>query len=67
VAQDVPEQEDQDAGGHGIQETLDRAGNPTQAADRETDEDRHAGNQAEDDDRGMAHLVELVGAKITVS
>jgi hypothetical protein len=67
MAQDVPEEEDQDAGRHRIEEALGGAGNPAQAAHRQPDEDGQAGNQPKDNNRSVTHFVELVDDKLTVS
>ena len=47
VGEDVPEQEDQDPGREGVQETLDRLRKAVHARDREAEKDSSAGDRAE--------------------
>ena len=67
VAQDVPQKEDPDAGRHRVEEALEGAGNPAEPAHGQSDEDGQPGNQPEDHNRSVAHFVELVDDKLTVS
>ena len=68
MAEDVPEQEEQHAGGDGVEHALDRLGDASNPPDRETDEDGGAGDRAQRGGRGVAHdSILLVGAKLRIS
>ena len=53
--EDVPQQEDQDPGRHGAEERPRALRERLHAPDREADEDREAGDSAEDEDLSLAH------------
>jgi hypothetical protein len=66
VAEDVPEQEEEDAGGNGVQDALDRLRDAANPSDRKADEDGGAGDGAQRGGGGVTHVL-LVGAKLRIS
>ena len=66
VGEDVPEQEDEDAGRERVQESLDRLRQALHSRHGEAEENGGPGDRAQPDGGGLVHS-ELVRAKATIS
>src|SRR5437870_2185310 len=68
VAEDVPEDEDQNPGRERVEEALYALGQPAHAGDREAEEDGDPGDGSERDGGALAHdwFIWLVRAKVAI-